>query len=272
MDIVRLVEYIREWELFDKVDFDQVVSDYSFDDVDNIDNFIKISNMANLSQIDNNKKTLFILDKLLIENISEYLDMENIFIIDLNAGLFSYGNKIWISRYNIVELFRLWFDVFEPIDLFSMLSALDRTWKNYIRVSNIDLPTNFVNSNEYEIVSLDDKWFNLWNMTLISSGMMFTEVIRLGNLLDEQWIHVKIKILNKLNFADDTLGNDENIVFILDLLNHTGYENYLKDKLKWKNLNFIYPSYHKLSTIMDEYKMEELEFDVINLAKKFLEK
>ena len=269
MDIVRLVEYIKEWELFDKIDFDQIVSDYDF----GIDNVIHIKTISDLEKVQKDKKTLFVLDRLLVENISDFFGMENICILDLNAGLFSYGNKIWISKYDIVELFRLWFEVFEPIDLFSMLSFLDKTWKNYIRICNIDLPTNFVNSNEYEIVALDDKWFNLWNMTLISSWMMFTEVIRLGNLLDEHGIHVKIKILNKLNFTDmDILRSDENIVFILDLLNHTGYENYLKGKLKWKNLNFIYPSYHKLSTMLDEYKMEELEFDVESLADKILQK
>jgi hypothetical protein len=272
MDIVRLVEYVREWEIFDKIDFDQIVSDYSFDDVDNISNFIKINNISDLIKVDKNKKTLFILDRLLIENISEYMDMGNISIIDLNAWLFSYGNKIGISKYDIVELFKLWFNVFEPLDLFSMLNFLDKTWKNYIRICDIDLPTNFVNSNYNEIISLDDKWF-IGNMTLVSTWMMFTEVVRLANLLNEQWIHVKIKILNKLNFDDMTpLSNDENIVFILDLLNHTGYENYLKDKLKWKNLNFIYPSYHKLSTMLDEYKMEELEFDVESLTNKILQK
>ena len=269
MDIVRLVEYIKEWELFDKIDFDQIVSDYDF----GVNNVIHIKKISDLGNVQKDKKTLFILDKLLIENISNFFDMRSISILDLNAWFFSYGNKIWISKYDIMDLVGKWFDIFEPIDLFSMLNILDKTGKNYIRISNIDLPTNFVNSNEYEIVSLDDKWFNLWNMTLISSWMMFTEIVRLGNLLNEQWIHVKIKILNKLNFDKvDTLKNDENIVFIFDLLNHTGYEKYLKDRLKWKNLNFIYPSYHKLSTMMDEYKMEELEFDVINLAEKFLQK
>jgi len=266
MDIVRLVEYIKEWELFDKIDFDQIVSDYNF----GIKNVLYIKKISDLEKVQKNKKTLFILDKILVENISDFFDMGNISILDLNAGLFSYGNKIWISKCDIMDLMKKWFDIFEPIDLFSILNILDKTGKNYIRVSNVDLPTNFVDSKECEIVSLEDKWF-LWNMTLISSWMMFTEVIRLGNLLNEQGIHVKIKILNKLNF-DGTLKDDENIVFILDLLNYNEYENYLKEKLKWKNLNFIYPSYQKLSTMMDEYKMEELEFDVLNLANKLLKK
>lgn len=269
MDIVRLVEYIKEWELFDKIDFDQIVSDYDFD----MDDVIHIKKISDLTNVKKDKKTLFILDKLLVENVSDFFDMGNISILDLNAWFFSYGNKIWISKYDIMDLVKKWFDIFEPIDLFSMLNILDEARKNYIRISNVDLPTNFVDSKKCEIVSLDDKWFNIGNMTLISTGMMFTETIRLWHLLNEQWIHVKIKILNKLNFDDiNIFNNDENIVFILDLINYEWYEKYLKKILAWKHLNFIHPSYHKLSTIIDEYKMEEIEFDVLNLANKLLKK
>lgn len=269
MDIVRFVEYIKEWELFDKIDFDQIVSDYDF----GVENVLYIRKISDLEKVQKGKKTLFILDKLLVENISDFFDMENISILDLNAWFFSYGNKIWISKYDIMDLVGKWFDVFEPIDLFSMLNILDKTGKNYIRISNVDLPTNFVDSKECDVVSLDNKWFNIGNMTLISTWIMFTETIRLWHLLNEQWIHVKIKILNKLNFDNiNLLRDDENIVFILDLINYEWYEKYLKNILKWKHLNFIYPSYDKLSTMMDEYKMEELEFDVLNLANKLLKK
>ena len=156
--------------------------------------------------------------------------------------------------------------------VFSMLSQLDKTGKAYIRVSDLDMPVDFVNSQEEEIVSMENVWF-LWNMTIVSTWIMFTELVRLRNLLDEQWIHTKVTILNKLNFWDISAFQwDDNLVFVLDLFNHKWYEKFLKDKFKWKNLNFIYPSYNKLSTVLDEYKMEELEFDVINLVNKLLDK
>ncbi len=268
MDIVRFVEYIKEWELFEKIDFDQIVSDFDFE----TENFIKINDFWDFNKVNKNKKTLFILDKLLIENISNFFDMDNICILDLNSGFFSYGNKIWVSRYDIADLMNLGFDIYEPIDLFSMLSQLDKTGKAYIRVSDLDMPVDFVNSQEEEIVSMENVWF-LWNMTIVSTWIMFTELVRLRNLLDEQWIHTKVTILNKLNFWDISAFQwDDNLVFVLDLFNHKWYEKFLKDKFKWKNLNFIYPSYNKLSTVLDEYKMEELEFDVINLVNKLLDK
>ena len=269
MDIVRLVEYIREWELFDKIDFDQIVSDYDFD-MDDVIHIRKISDLANVKK---DKKTLFILDRLLVENISDFFDMNNISIIDLNAWLFSYGNKLWFSKYDIINLINDWFNVFEPVDLFTMLAELDITGKNYIRVSNLDVHSNFVESNFNNIISLDNKWFSEWNMTLVSTWIMLSELVRLWNFLKEQWIHARIKVLNKLNF-DETkpLDDDENIVFILDLWNNKWYESYLKNLLKNKNLNFIYPTYQNISTILDEYKMEEAEFDVLNLANKILQK
>lgn len=268
MDIVRFVEYIKEWELFEKIDFDQIVSDFDFE----TENFIKIDSIWDFDNIDKWEKTLFILDKLLIENISDFFDMDNICILDLNSGFFSYGSKIGVSKYDITELMKAGFNIYEPIDLFSMLAQLDQSGKNYIRISDLDMPVDFVKSQEKEIVSMENVWFT-GNMTIVSTGIMFTELIRLRNLLDEQWIHVKISILNKLNFDDLSLFKwDDNLNFVLDLLNYKWYENFLKGKLKWKNLNFIYPSYDKLSTVLDEYKMEELEFDVVNLVNKLLNK
>lgn len=265
MDIIRFVEFIKEWELFEKIDFDQIVSDFNFD----TDNFIKINDVWDFDNIDKSKKTLFILDKLLIENISDFFDMNNICILDLNSWFFSYWNKIWVSKYDIADIINIGFNVYEPIDLYSMLSQLDKWWKNFIRISDLDMPVDFVKSQEKEIISLESDYDG--KMIIVSTWIMFTELVRLRNLLDEQWIYVNIAILNKLNFENlDILKWENNIIFVLDLLNNKGYEAFLKNKLKWKNLNFIYPSYNKLSTILDEYKMEELEFDVINLVNKLL--
>jgi hypothetical protein len=44
-----------------------------------------IRKISDLEKVQKGKKTLFILDKLLVENISDFFDMENISILDLNA-------------------------------------------------------------------------------------------------------------------------------------------------------------------------------------------
>jgi hypothetical protein len=48
---------------------------------------VKIEKLLDFKNIDKSKTTLFILDKLLPENISEYFDMDNFAILDLNFGL-----------------------------------------------------------------------------------------------------------------------------------------------------------------------------------------
>lgn len=267
MDIVRLVEYVKEWELFEKIDFDQIVSDFDFSKY-GVDWFIKISNYSDLEKVSKNQKTLFILDKLLPENLSDFFDMNNVFILDLNAWVFGYGKKLWISKIDVVNLIDKWFDVFEPLDLFSFLSCFDSSGKKYIRICDLDIPENFVNSKILDIVSLENHGFSDWNMSIVCSWMFLAEVVRLGNLLSEKWLPIKIFVLNKLNFDFVwDLKNENNLIFILDHFNFDWYEKYVKSVLAWKNINFIYPKYENLSTILDDYKLEELEFDVIGFAK-----
>lgn len=266
MDIVRLVEYVKEWELFEKIDFDQIVSDFDFSNFD-LDNFVYINQITDLQNINKSKKTLFILDKLLPENLEEFFDMNNVTILDLNAGAFGYGHKLWISKIDIVDLINLWFNIFEPIDLFTFLSCFDKSGKNYVRVSDLDIPWNFVDSTEKDIVSLEKHWFSVWNMSIVCTGIFFTEVLRLWNLLVEKWLPVKIFVLNKLNLDDITeFDGENNLVFVLDCFNNIGYEKYIRNKFGERNMNFIYPKYKNLTTISDEYRLEELEFDVIWFA------
>ena len=271
MDFVRLVDYVKGWELFEKIDFDQIVSDYDFSQFI-VSWFVKIDNINDFSKVERNKKTLFILDKLLVDNISDFFDMSNISILDLNFWMFSYWKKIWVSNLDIFSLIEKWFSVFEPLDLFSFLYSLDLTWNNYIRVGNLDLPENFVWWNYSDIVSLESKWFDNGIISLVSTWQFLPEIVRLWNFLKEKWIQVDILILNNLNLNDvSVLQNNDNFIFVFDFINNKLYENYVKNKLKWnQNINFIYPDYSKLSTVFDDYKFEELEFNVENLANKMV--
>ena len=70
MEFIRLVDYIKEWELFEKIDweYEQIVSDYDFSDFD-LWNFVRLKRISDVKKVDISKKTLFILDKLLLDNI-----------------------------------------------------------------------------------------------------------------------------------------------------------------------------------------------------------
>jgi hypothetical protein len=270
MDIVKLVDYVKDWELFDKIDFDQIVSDYDFSDF--VDEwFIRINVISDLKKIDKTKKTLFILDKLKVDNISELFDMSNFSILDMNVWMFSYWKKIWISKMCVSDFASFWLFIYEPMDLFSFLCLFDSVDNKYIRIANLDLPENFVWWNYWDIISLEDKWFLDWTISLVSWWQFFPEIVRLGNLLKEQWLQTNIFVLNRLDFDDASkFQYFDNFIFLLDSFCDKWYENIIKNKLKWKNINFFYPKYDNLATVFDEYKMEELEFDVESLAKKMI--
>lgn len=272
MDIVKLVEFVKAWELFDKVDwqYQQVVSDFNFGD---IDWFLHIKNIVDFNQIDKSKKTLFILDKLLVENISDYFDMKNFTILDMNFWISWYGKKIWMSILDIGDLIKKDIDVYEPLDLISMLYYLEKDGKNYLRINNFDLPSNFVYDNEViEVFSLENHWFSGDNFTIVTSWAMLPEIVRAAHLLNENWIFVDIVVLNKLNFKEnECLLKNKNLIFVIDLMVSNLYEEWVRDNIKLSNIMFICPKYGNLTTVLDEYINEETNFDARLLFKRISE-
>ena len=126
MEFIRLVDYVKDWELFEKIDweYEQVVSDFDFWKL-GLPGFVKIEKFCDIEKINLKKKTLFILDKLLIDNIFEILEkMEKFAVIDMNFGITWYGKKIWYQKKSINDLLNLWIEIFEPFDLLGFLLEL----------------------------------------------------------------------------------------------------------------------------------------------------
>ena len=162
MEFVRLVDYVKEWELFEKIEweYEQIVSDYNFEDID----FVKIKKISDLKKVDLEKKTLFILDKLLIDNIFDVLwKIEKFAVIDMNFWITWYGKKIWHTKKVVRELLDLWIEIYEPYDLLSFLIELSwNDWKKYFRITNLDLPENISNWERKAHLSLEWFWFDWW--------------------------------------------------------------------------------------------------------------
>ncbi len=262
MEMVSLVDFVKSGEVFEKIEwiYDQIVSDFDFG---NLEWFVKINNFLDFKRIDKSKKTLFILDKLLYENIDDFWDIKNFCILDMNFGISSFGNKISISNIEPTSVINQNIDIYEPCDLISFLHCLEFEGKNYIRINDYHLPLNFSDDNEVkEFVDLTNKWFDGDNLTLITTGSMLPEIVRTAHLLNENGLFPSIWVLNKLNIDLNSIDfGSKNIVFVLDLIKSDLYERYIKDKLKNFNIKFIYPNYSKISTVLDEYRYQDVLFD-----------
>jgi hypothetical protein len=102
---------------------------------------------------------------------------------------------------------------------------------------------------------------------------MLPEIVRVAHILNEHGLFVDVFILNKLNFDLDErmealLTHNTNLMFVLDLVNSSLYENWFNSKIKDVNVKFIYPKYKKLATVLDEYKKEETSFDAEGLVNR----
>ncbi len=269
METINLVEFIKDWYIFEKIEqeFEQIVSDFDFW---KLENFVHLKSFADFKKINPKKKTLFILDHLLLDNVIDHL--KNILeysILDLNFGSIGFSKKIWISKINIAQLTTLWIEIYEPFDLSSFLLNLDSSGKKYFRIGNFDLLVHLEGIHDNtDIISMEQYGFEDWNFAIITTWSMLIESIRLANLLQEDGLEFQIFILNRLDkLESSTFWNIKNLVFIFDGLNFK-YEDLIK-KVFWnKNLKFITPKYNKLSTILDDYIMENLEFDAKSLKKR----
>jgi hypothetical protein len=102
---------------------------------------------------------------------------------------------------------------------------------------------------------------------------MLPEIVRVAHILNEHGLFVDVFILNKLNFDLDEkmealLNHNDDIMFVLDLIESDKYEKWIRSKLSDINIKFIYPSYQKLTTVFDEYKNEETLFDAEGLVNR----
>jgi len=270
MEFVRLVDYIKEWELFEKIEweYEQVVSDYDFSGFDI--NFLKLNKISDIKKIDKSRKILFILDRLLLDNIFDVLwKIENFAVIDMNFWITWYWKKIWHTKKIVRELLDLWIEIYEPYDLLSFLMELCwNDWKKCFRVTNLDLPENISNWERKPHISLEWFGFDWWNFSLVTTWSMLAEIVRFGNLLKENWLNSEIIVLNKLHdFDTEKIWKHRNLIFVIDWKS-LDFVGFLKDSF-WDNLKVVMPKYENVSTILDEYILESAEFTAANLLKCF---
>ncbi|HRX64036.1 MAG TPA: hypothetical protein P5060_02935 [Candidatus Absconditabacterales bacterium] len=265
LNTIRLVDLVKDEGFLTKIydNYDLVVSDFDFGG--KVKNIVSIKDILDL---DRNKRILFVLDQLLIENILDNFDGKSFDILDMNFGVASVGQKIAISKIDIQEIIERGFDIYEPFDQATLLFDLSKKGNKYIRINNFYLPDDFGVGTK-DILSLAEKGIYGDDFTLVFTGSMLSESIRLTNLLNEKGLTVNIMILNKLNF--DLLDIEgEKIIFAIDQLNGKRYEDFVKSRLKGKNIKFLYPEYDSITTVFDEYQLEEAKFDAKGLFERMV--
>ena len=297
------IQDLRE-ELADRdVNFDLVVSDINYTDCPvlciNPDN--KPENVSLIDAwedaISVSKHPLIILNELnlsFLEPVFEILnDKKCATIINIHAGLWSYGKKV-SQETNDLDLFsKLNFNIFEPIDLENMRNIFKQNNKQYIRLLHKEMPEAIFDVDELGIIdasmlenldSISLKIYGFaWNDgVILATGSLFATAIQTWEIIQNHNKQVSIFVLQKLNsdWSDEMIENIKNSKKLFILVDHDNSEDlrkWIESGLKkfWLTdikLNIICPKYKKLTTVLNEYQEEQSDFDPEKLSQRIISK
>ena len=297
------IQDLRE-EIADRdVNFDLIVSDINYWDcpILTINPENKPENVSLLDAwkdaISVSKHPLIILNELnisFLEPIFELLDQKNYAtIINIHAGLWSYGKKISPETNDLDYVCKLNFNSFEPIDLENMRNIFKQNNRQYIRLLHKEMPDAIFDVDELGIIdasmlenldSISLKTYGFaWNdWVILATGSLFATAIQTWEIIQEKNKQVSIFVLQKLNSArnQEMVENIKNSKKLFVLIDHNDSEELKSWINKWlKNLhlediqiNIISPKYWNLTTVFNEYQEEQSDFDPEKLAQKIMSK
>ena len=292
-------------ELADRdVNFDLIVSDLNYIDCPilsiNPDN--KPENVSLLDArkdaISVSKHPLIILNELnlsFLEPIFEILNEKKYAtIINIHAWLWSYGKKISPEINDLDEyICKLNFYSFEPIDLENMRNIFKQNQRQYIRLLHKEMPDAIFDVDELGIIdasmleNLDSISLKTYGFAgndgiILATGSLFATAIQTWEIIQNYNKQVSIFVLQKLNsnWSDEIIENIKNSKKLFILVDHDNseelrkrIENGLKNYgLNDIELNIICPKYENLTTILNEYQEEQLDFDPERLSQRIISK
>ena len=282
------------------VNFDLIVSDINYDDCPCllINSNTKPQNVSLINSwkdaINVSKHPLIILNELNLNYISPIFDLinekSNVTIINVHAGLWSYGEKI-SPEINDLEILPHWSNCFEPIDLENLRNILRQGWKQYIRLLHKEMPSAIFDVEELGIIdaellenlnSISLKTYGFaWNdWTILASGSLFATAIQTWEILQQKNKQLSIYILQLLNcqWNDEIIESIKNSKKLFVLIDHKD-SDYIKslidNRLQSLNLtditvNIISPKYEKLTTVLNEYQEEQSHFNPDELSNRII--
>ena len=292
-------------ELVDRdVNFDLVVSDLNYADCpvicinpDNKPENVPLIN-AWKDAISVSKHPLIILNELnlsFLEPVFELLNKKKYAtIINIHAGLWSYGKKITPeTNYLDDYICNLNFHCFEPIDLENMRNIFKQNNRQYIRLLHKEMPDAIFDVDELGIIdasmlenldsiSLKTYWFAGNDGVILATGSLFATALQTWEIIQNHNKQVSIFVLQRLNsnWSEEIIDNIKNSKKLFILIDHNNSEELRKWtesglKKYWLTdieLNIICPKYEKLTTIMNEYQEEQSDFDPERLSQRIISK
>ena len=296
------IQDLREEIANRDVNFDLIVSDINYTDcpILTINPENKPENISLLDAwkdaISVSKHPLIILNELNISFLDPIFDILNkkdyVTIINIHAWLWSYGKKISPEINDLDEyICNLNFHSFEPIDLENMRNIFRQNQKQYIRLLHKEMPDAIFDVDELGIIdasmlenldsiSLKTYGFAGNDGVILATGSLFATAIQTWEIIQNHNKQVSIFVLQKLNFnwSEEMIENIRNSKKLFILIDHNDGEELRKRvENEMKNyglndiqLNIICPKYENLTTILNEYQEEQLDFDPERLSQRII--
>ena len=214
-------------------------------------------------------------------------------IINIHAGLWSYGKKISPETNDLDYICKLNFNSFEPIDLENMRNVFKQNNRQYIRLLHKEMPDAIFDVDELGIIdasmlenldSISLKTYGFaWNdWVILTTGSLFATAIQAWEIIQEKNKQVSIFVLQKLNSARnqemvENIKNSKKLFILIDHNDSEQLKSWIDKRLKNLNLediqvNIISPKYGNLTTVFNEYQEEQSDFDPEKLAERIMSK
>ena len=285
------------------VNFDLIVSDINYSNCPilciNPENKPENASLLDAwkDAINVSKHPLIVLNELnirFLEPIFELLDKKDYAtIINIHAGLWSYGKKILPETNDLDYICKLNFNSFEPIDLENMWNIFKQNKRQYIRLLHKEMPDAIFDVDELGIIdasmlenldsiSLKTYWFAWNDWVIIATGSLFATAIQTWEIIQSYNKQVSIFVLQKLNsdWNQEMVENIKNSKKLFILTDHNDSEkikSWINNELKNIHLediqvSIISPKYEDLTTIFNEYQEEQSDFNPEKLAQRIMSK
>lgn len=237
-----------------------------------------------VSKLDNYRSPLFILDQMSLALVDEKIfALKHITIVNLFVGISSMVHKVSPELTDISAMLHKDFQVCEPYDLWNLLQHMDGQGKKYIRLHGLEMPSKLLQDehekvDETKILSMDKFGFGGEEATILTSGNYLWSLIQTIHILNEQEKFFDLyAILDYSAPWSDLLKKSvmrsEKLIVVLDQKKDAELEKKFSDTLAALgnfSLDFIYPTYSGISSVLDEFRPDQAGFDQVGLMSRIL--